>query len=657
MKISTQGEVLIGGKGDNLIFLLSMPRSGSTLLSLMLGSHPEVDAPPEPWIVLAVAEHLGIGNVRNMPYGREWAEIAAIEFLLSSEREQRGALGKALSMIGGVSNLDTISVARKILHAAYQLHLKVSGKRIFIDKTPRYYTVLGLIDEVFPKAKKIVLLRNPLDVFASYKATWDIPRTIFTPENVLVHTRDFCEGLFRLADYTATLRNDVLVLRYEDLANDPERALRSVSEFVDIDFLPTMLTYCENLELIKEYEHSPVGDPVSAGRPQPTNNRTVNAWEQRLELADIQALVGVTGVNIFERLGYEDTVARLREMPVIIPSEEHALERRNVLMQSLVTHVHEQPFSSWNNFASPLKECLTDRAARLEVIHQQQGELAGLRQSLDVSEADRAARLEVIHQQQGELAGLRQNLDASEADRAARLEVIHQQQGELAGLRQSLDVSEADRAARLEVIHQQQGELAGLRQSLDVSEADRAARLEVIHQQQGELAGLRQNLDASEADRAARLEVIHQQQGELAGLRQNLDASEADRAARLEVIHQQQGELAGLRQSLDVSEADRAARLEVIHQQQGELAGLWQNLDASEADRAARLEVIHQQQAELAGLARSIEALDALIEKQKMVTERQESDLENIKKWKGFFIFKLEQLKSRIVNLTKHLFR
>jgi len=58
-----------------------------------------------------------------------------------------------------------------------------------------------------------------------------------------------------------------------------------------------------------------------------------------------------------------------------------------------------------------------------------------LRQQLDTSEADRAARLEVIHQQQAEMAELRQHLDASEADRAARLEVIHQQQAEMDRLR------------------------------------------------------------------------------------------------------------------------------------------------------------------------------------------------------------------------------
>jgi hypothetical protein len=85
---------MISDRGDQLVFLLSMPRSGSTLLSLMLGSHPEVCCPPEPWIVLALAEYLGLGNVRNTPYGREWAEIAAMEFLLNPERKQRGTLVK-----------------------------------------------------------------------------------------------------------------------------------------------------------------------------------------------------------------------------------------------------------------------------------------------------------------------------------------------------------------------------------------------------------------------------------------------------------------------------------------------------------------------------------------------------------------------------------
>jgi hypothetical protein len=179
-----------------------------------------------------------------------------------------------------------------------------------------------------------------------------------------------------------------------------------------------MLAYYENTVLIDEYSRSPVGDPVSSSQPKPTNNRTVNAWEKRLDAADIQALIDVLGVKIFEDLGYGDTATRLRDMSVNIPNEELALERRNVLMRSLADRVHEQPFSAWNNFVSPLKGCQADRTARLEVIHQQQAEMEGLRQ-----------------RQQVDLKRLRQSLEDSEADRAARLEVIHLQQAELNRLR------------------------------------------------------------------------------------------------------------------------------------------------------------------------------------------------------------------------------
>jgi hypothetical protein len=393
------------------IFLLSMPRSGSTLLSLMLGSHPDVCCPPEPWIVLALAEVLGLGGVRNAPYGREWAEIAAMEFLLHPERTHRGALGKAFRDMVAAPCQGAIEAATRTLQTIYQLHLDASGKQIFVDKTPRYYTVLGLIDQVFPHAKKIILLRDPLDVLASYKSTWEIPRDMLAPGGVTVHARDFCEGLFQLANFATTGGNNIVVVRYEDLARSPESVLRLVCEFVGIEFSPTMLAYHENTALIEEYRRSPVGDPVSSRQPRPANTRTVGAWETRLDRLDVQALVDVLGVKVFEDLGYCETVIRLREMSADIPTEEVARRRRHELMHALVDRVREQPFSVWNNFVSPLRHCLADRTARLEVIQRQQTELEQWQQMLADSEADRAARLEAIREQQGVIQEQQEELE------------------------------------------------------------------------------------------------------------------------------------------------------------------------------------------------------------------------------------------------------
>lgn len=420
------------GSFEQPVFLYSMPRSGSTLLSLMLGSHPAVCCPPEPWIVLVVAEYLQLGNVKNIPYGREWAEAAAIEFFLHIEKKQRGKLNQIFSALGAtLTNEDAVISARKILQAIYKAHLNVADKSVFVDKTPRYYAVTGLIEDIYPKAKKIILLRNPLDIFASYKSTWGIGAEIFTPEGVTVSTRDFCEGLFVLTEFVLAKRDDVLIIRYEDLATDAEQAMLDTCDFINLEYFPAMLDYYNNLELIKEYKQSPVGDPISSNQPAPVNDRTVNAWESRLNKAEIEAIVNVLGLSVFESLGYFDTVTRLKEINITIPSEADAFASRNILKQNLVKNIDEQPFSLWNNYLAPLKASQEDSSTRLEVIHQLEDQVASIGQQLEDSEADRAARLEVIHQLEAEVASIGQQLEVFGVELSKSVEVICTQKSEL----------------------------------------------------------------------------------------------------------------------------------------------------------------------------------------------------------------------------------
>ena len=344
---------MIDQQGDNLVFLLSLPRSGSTMLGLMLGSHPEICCPPEPWIVLALAEYLELGEVRRAPYGRGWAEFAAFEFLLNAERKERGVLSRTLQRIGRNISGDRMAAARQILRSLYGLHLQLEGKKVFVDKTPRYLTMPGILNELFPRAKKILLLRNPLDIFASYSASWNVSRDIFLQNGVSEHTRDFCECLFTLAEYITTAQDDILVLRYEDIVNSPAEGLRKICDFTGLTFSPDMMAYGDNSELIDAYRRSPVGDPIGPAGPKPITPQAANAWEQRLVRDDIQALVNVVGVEIFERLGYVDVLARLKELAYNLPTEGQASENRTMLMRTLMDRVQEPPFSSWDYFTAP----------------------------------------------------------------------------------------------------------------------------------------------------------------------------------------------------------------------------------------------------------------------------------------------------------------
>jgi hypothetical protein len=140
---------MISESGENLVFICCLPRSGSTLLSAILGNHPDVCSPPEPWVLLRLAEVYG-EPAEGKIYDDHVASKAVRDFL---------------------DHDDFVASARSFAVTAYNRRLTRGGHRILVDKTPRYYHILGFVRELFPRAKMIWLRRNPLDVAASYKVS------------------------------------------------------------------------------------------------------------------------------------------------------------------------------------------------------------------------------------------------------------------------------------------------------------------------------------------------------------------------------------------------------------------------------------------------------------------------------------------------------
>ncbi|WP_161851757.1 adenylyl-sulfate kinase [Bradyrhizobium sp. CCBAU 051011] len=105
-------------------FLLGLPRSGTTVLAHVLQQHPDIPAPPEPWLMLAL-EAFGRAEHRH-PAGASLILAATSEFL---------------------DRIDRTIVSRAFADAAYGQYLAAVGKRMFIDKTPRYWMVLARPNE------------------------------------------------------------------------------------------------------------------------------------------------------------------------------------------------------------------------------------------------------------------------------------------------------------------------------------------------------------------------------------------------------------------------------------------------------------------------------------------------------------------------------
>ena len=209
--------------GDNLIFILSQPRAGSTLLQKILGSHPEIHTLAEPWIALHPLFGLRERGIAADYHAR--LALTAVEGFLAVLPEGEEAWWEGV---------------RRMLGHLYERALAPSGKRIFLDKTPRYYFILFELRRVFPRARFVFLLRHPLAVLASVIDTWAADDSI---ENLRYFRHDLAVAPGRLVEALASAGANDAVLHYEDLAARPEATIEHLCAALGIAFDPAMLRY------------------------------------------------------------------------------------------------------------------------------------------------------------------------------------------------------------------------------------------------------------------------------------------------------------------------------------------------------------------------------------------------------------------------------
>ncbi|HKJ33896.1 MAG TPA: sulfotransferase, partial [Balneolales bacterium] len=210
--------------GEGLIFLISQPRAGSTLLQRILGSHPEMHTISEPWIML----HPLYALKRN---GIEAEYVSSLA---------RQGLDDFLTRVPEGEEL-YIKALQAMASVLYNRMLDLSGKSFFLDKTPRYYFIIPELYRVFPKAKFIFLLRNPMAVLSSVLRTWfgNKIQALATSPN----SKDLIKGPHYLIDGINKLKEDAIVVHYENLVGKPEEVIHQVCHRIGIPFYENMLEY------------------------------------------------------------------------------------------------------------------------------------------------------------------------------------------------------------------------------------------------------------------------------------------------------------------------------------------------------------------------------------------------------------------------------
>lgn len=271
--------------GANLAFLISPPRSGSTLLQRILAAHPDICTLPEPWIMLNACHGL-----------REAGVQADYEPALAAR-----AVGGFLDAIGGGAQTYHDAV-RAMTDRLYAAALHGSGARVFLDKTPRYFHILPELRAIYPGARYIFLLRHPLAVAASALDTWfDGDVEAFRQNKNAV---DCVAGPQRIMEALHELGDAAVCVHYEKLIAQPETEIRNLCQRLGISFTPSMLDYGAAPLTPSEF-----GDQENIARHTRPVGDYAERWRTRYNDPERVALgtdlLGELGAELVTAMGYD----------------------------------------------------------------------------------------------------------------------------------------------------------------------------------------------------------------------------------------------------------------------------------------------------------------------------------------------------------------
>jgi len=279
-------------------FVVGVTRSGTTLLRLMLDSHPRLAVPPETHFALDVIAAFKEGPVSAERFveivttHRRWPDFGL------DARDLRARVAEVEPLAPGPA-----------LRAFYRYYADEAGKPRWGDKTPGYLRKMAAIEKALPEARFVHLIRDGRDVAVS------ITGLHFGPRSVPEAARRWAKRI-RVAREQGRRVGHYTELRYEDLVRDPEQALRRICAFVELDWDPAMLDYHDRAperlqEITRDLPRSREGEVISAEQrvgihalaSQPPQADRVGRWRMEMSTADQAAFVETAG-DLLAELGY-----------------------------------------------------------------------------------------------------------------------------------------------------------------------------------------------------------------------------------------------------------------------------------------------------------------------------------------------------------------
>ena len=230
-----------GDPGDGPIFVVGMPRTGTTLVERMLSAHSRV---------------VSIGEFTEFPrlYGLELQRALAAA---------PGATPAEASL-----GLDFAGLGRAYLDAAREL---AGASPVFVDKLPFNFLYCGYILAALPRARIVHLTRDPLD------ACYAVYKTLFFGAYGFSYDLDELGSYYvsyrrHMAHWHEVLPGRILDVSYEALVRDPEPELRRLLSWCELPWEPGVLSFHD--------QDAPAMTASAMQVRRPVNTASIGSWRR-----------------------------------------------------------------------------------------------------------------------------------------------------------------------------------------------------------------------------------------------------------------------------------------------------------------------------------------------------------------------------------------
>ena len=274
---------------ESPIFIVGVPRSGTTLLRLVINRHPRIAIPGETGYFREVYE-------RYSTYPEQWRE--AVEFFTSWCEEGLRPPIQVRPLRDRLLAFDKPDYSL-LCSLPMGQWAAAQGKSRWGEKTPYHIFHAESMMRLFPAAKIITMLRDPRSAVASMN------RFPVLGNDTTLNARHWLDTYTK---GSATLEAAVpasqrLTIRYEDLIEQPEMIVKQVCDFLDEQYDPSLLTFYETSARFEGTDLQPKTEQPIQGDPESWRNDLTDR-----QLATVEAVCG----NRMEQLGYRRAGRRLR---------------------------------------------------------------------------------------------------------------------------------------------------------------------------------------------------------------------------------------------------------------------------------------------------------------------------------------------------------